>query len=202
MCRNNPSGGGGAPIDRRRFIGLAAFATVGIREALRTRGARAEDSAADSPPAVSDRLVLFTEPQGKTPLRIADIPLDGAPVMALPLSPSSGTVRDGSRLNRIALVRTDPKTLEAAARERAADGVLAFSAVCTHEACFVAGWLPDEGAIVCPCHSSKFNARAEGEVLAGPAPRSLPSLPLKIKGGELVIAGPFSSAPGVRRKSE
>jgi rieske iron-sulfur protein len=202
MCRDNASEDGGACVDRRRFILLAAGATVGIRHALRARVAWAEGSAADSAPALSDRLVAIAEPQGKTPLRPVDVPLGGPPVMALPFDPSSGTVRDGSRLNRIALVRTDPKALEAAARERAADGVLAFSAVCTHEACFVAGWLPDEDAIVCPCHSSKFNARADGEVLSGPAPRSLPSLPLKIEGGELVIAGPFSSAPGVRRKSE
>jgi rieske iron-sulfur protein len=200
MCRHNE--GGQAPIDRRRFIVLAACATVGLRHALCARVARADGSAADSAPAVSDRLVAVADPQGKTPLRPADIPLDGAPVMALPFDPWSATVRDGSRLNRIALVRTDPKALQAPARERAADGVLAFSAVCTHEACFVTGWLPDEGAIVCPCHSSKFNARAEGEVLSGPAPRSLPSVALKIEAGDLVIAGSFTSAPGVRRKSE
>jgi Rieske Fe-S protein len=199
MCRDNE--GGQATIDRRRFIMLVAGA-VGFRHALRPRVARADGSAADYAPAVSDRLVAVGDPQGKTPLRPADIPFDGAPVMALPFEPSSATVRDGSRLNRIALVRTDPKMLEAPARERAADGVLAFSAVCTHEACFVTGWLPDERAIVCPCHSSKFDARAEGEVLSGPAPRALPSLPLKIEAGELVIAGSFSSAPGVRRKSD
>jgi Rieske Fe-S protein len=189
-------------IDRRQFVVWAVGSVVGARHALRAPSAWASESGEDTGPAVSDRLVAVSDPQSKTPLRVADIAVDATPVMALPFDSSSGTVRDGTRLNRILLLRIDPKDMEPAARERAADGVLAFSAVCTHEACFVSGWLPGEACLVCPCHSSKFNARSEGEVLSGPASRALPSLPLKLVGDELAIAGSFSSMPGVKRKSE
>jgi Rieske Fe-S protein len=202
MCDDDESSGGGPQIDRRRFVLLTAVSALGLRHALVVSGARADASAADMPPVAGDRLVAVADPQGTTTLRVADIPLDRGPVIALPVDPVSKTIRDGSRLNRIALVRTDPTSLDGPTRDRSAEGVLAFSAVCTHEACFVAGWLPAEGAIVCPCHSSRFNVRAEGEVLGGPAPRALPSLPLKVDGGELAIAGPFSATPGVRRKND
>src|SRR5262245_10662570 len=202
MCDDDESPGGGPRIDRRRFVLLTAGSAVALRHALRLSDARAEASAADAPPVAGDRLVAVADPQGTTPLRVADIAFDGGPVIALPVDPVSKTIRDGSRLNRIALVRPDPTSLDGPGRGRFGEGISAFSAVCTHEACFVAGWLPAEGALVCPCHSSKFNARAEGEVLGGPAPRALPSLPLKVDRGELAIAGPFSAAPGVRRKSD
>lgn len=189
-----------AEMDRRRFVVLAVGTVLGGAAVLIATPSRADDPASAGP-AISDRLVAFADPQGKTPLRVADIAIGAAPVMAIPLEPGSGTVRDGTRLNRIALLRVDPAALEPAARDRAAEGVLAFSAVCTHEGCFVTGWLANESCLVCPCHSSKFNARSEGEVLGGPAPRSLPSIALKVVDGELAIAGAFSSTPGVKRKS-
>jgi len=51
------------------------------------------------------------------------------------------------------------------------DGLYAISSVCTHLGCIVHA---DEGGFQCPCHGSKFNE--SGEVVSGPAPRSLPWL--------------------------
>ncbi|MCK9931074.1 Rieske (2Fe-2S) protein [Frankia sp. Mgl5] len=48
----------------------------------------------------------------------------------------------------------------------AADEVLAFSAVCTHQGCTVGSVAG--GTINCPCHGSKFDA-ATGAPVAGPA---------------------------------
>ncbi len=48
------------------------------------------------------------------------------------------------------------------------DGISAVSLVCTHLGCIVNR---TEDGFDCPCHGSKFGA--EGQVLAGPAPRGL-----------------------------
>lgn len=53
---------------------------------------------------------------------------------------------------------------------RRPDGFRALSSVCTHLGC-VTRYRPGEETIACPCHGSRFSL--DGEVLAGPAPRSL-----------------------------
>jgi len=44
----------------------------------------------------------------------------------------------------------------------------------------------------CPCHQSQYDLRHGAKVVGGPAPRSLPALPLKVTDGVLDIAGPFT----------
>lgn len=69
---------------------------------------------------------------------------------------------------------------------RDADGeVRAYSAVCTHQGCLVAG--VEDGLIRCPCHGSAFDA-ASGEVVRGPATTALPAVPVRVE-GESVVAG-------------
>jgi nitrite reductase/ring-hydroxylating ferredoxin subunit len=48
----------------------------------------------------------------------------------------------------------------------------AFSAVCTHQGCTVAG--VSNGVITCPCHGSTFDI-ATGAVTQGPATQALPA---------------------------
>ncbi|MEN8189099.1 MAG: Rieske 2Fe-2S domain-containing protein [Thermodesulfobacteriota bacterium] len=48
------------------------------------------------------------------------------------------------------------------------DGLYAISSICTHLGCLVT---PTEWGFQCPCHGSKYTA--EGNVIAGPAPRPL-----------------------------
>ena len=81
-------------------------------------------------------------------------------------------------------------------RAAAAEGVVAYSAVCTHTGCEVGAFLDDEHALYCDCHQSKFNALDRGQVLDGPAPRPLPALPLRVVKGRLEVAGPFTARPG------
>lgn len=61
---------------------------------------------------------------------------------------------------------------------------VALSAVCTHLGCIVK-WLPEEGEFLCPCHGGRFSS--QGEVLTGPPPSPLESLPVSLKDDLLVI---------------
>ncbi len=105
-------------------------------------------------------------------------------------------MRSGSRLNRVVIVRLDATTLGEKTRARAAEGIVAYSAICTHTGCEVGAFLPEEQALYCECHQSRFDPRDEAKVTDGPAPRNLPALPLSVVDGRLVVAGPFSTRPG------
>ncbi len=62
---------------------------------------------------------------------------------------------------------------------------VAYSAVCTHQACTVAY---KGGKLACPCHGSVYDPAKGAEVVAGPAPSPLPEIPVKVESGEVVRA--------------
>jgi Rieske Fe-S protein len=69
---------------------------------------------------------------------------------------------------------------------KADDGTVhAFSSICTHQGCPVSEVA--EGRIICPCHGSQFEADT-GEVAEGPASRSLPSVAVAVRDGEVFPA--------------
>jgi len=57
-------------------------------------------------------------------------------------------------------------------------GLFAFSALCTHSSCVVGKPNATTGAILCPCHGSRFDGN--GNVTAGPATRPLPHFAVTI----------------------
>ena len=146
-------------------------------------------------PAAGDLLVKVGDKE-LAPLAVADIPTSGNPVMAWAISPETKVVKSGSRLNRILLIRLDAAVLAEATKARSAEGVIAYSAICTHTGCEVGTYLAEEQQLYCECHQSKFDPRDQARVTDGPAPRNLPALPLRIVGGRLVVAGPFTTRPG------
>jgi len=130
-------------------------------------------------------------------LELKDIPIGGPPVLAWPMDPASNTVRMDSRLNKILLVRLDPLTIVGSTKDRAADGVVAYSAICPHAGCEVNGWVAEQQILECSCHYSHYNPREGAAVIDGPASRALPALPLKLVDGKLAVAKPFTSRVGI-----
>ena len=59
-----------------------------------------------------------------------------------------------------------------------------FSPVCTHLGCHF-DWEASLEQFVCPCHNSHF--AITGQVLSGPAPRPLDTLPYRIEEGVLYV---------------
>ena len=129
-------------------------------------------------------------------MRPEDIPLNARQIAAWAMDPASRTVRSGSRFNALILLRLNEAALTAATRARAADGVLAYTAICTHEGCDVDGWIADRLMLSCACHESEFDPKDAARVLSGPAPRVLPALPLKTVDSMLVVARPFTARVG------
>jgi rieske iron-sulfur protein len=153
--------------------------------------------AADARPQEGDRLVYADGDQKGKPIKLDALALGGPPVTAMPQDVASGTVRDGSRLNQILLVRLDPARLQPDTQARSAQGVVAYSAVCTHAGCDGFAWTPEKQMYKCPCHDSEFDPADGAKVTGGPATRRLPALPLKISDGVVVVAGVFTARVGV-----
>jgi rieske iron-sulfur protein len=155
----------------------------------------AQGDAASIRPKEGDFLIKVGD-AGAKPLTPEDIPIGATQTMAWPMDPMDGTIRSASRLNRILLVRFNPEKLSAETAVRAADGVVAYTAICTHTGCEVIDWHADEQLLSCPCHYSKFDPKDGARVVDGPAPRTLPALPLQTANGKLVVAGPFITRVG------
>jgi Rieske Fe-S protein len=95
---------------------------------------------------------------GKAVVKAADIPVGG-----------------GKVFETAKVVVTQPKAGE----------FRAFSAICTHKGCTVAGVA--NGTITCPCHGSTYDM-ATGQVTGGPAPAPLPSKTITVSGGSITIS--------------
>ena len=194
-------GGGGASNERstRRDVlaALSAVGAAGVTPSLLPSPAAAEP---DSERPKEGDLFVAQGGEGSesvVPLKPADIPLGGPPVIVWPYDAAGNVIRKGSRLNKVLLLRLDPATLEGVTKERAAEGIVAYSAICPHAGCEVSVWVADQKIFECSCHYSHFNPREAAAVLDGPAPRALAALPLKIVDGNLAVAKPFIGRVGI-----
>lgn len=178
----------GLVIDRRTaLIGAACCCVAGP--------ALAQSS--DGMPAEGDHLVFMEgELEGK-PVTGDKLTVGGEPVIAVPAD-ASGAVKTGSRFNKIVLVRMSAEDISADIKDQVTpDGVIALSAICTHQACTVNGWNKDDKALLCFCHGSQFYPGQGGKVAKGPARKRLPILPVKVgENNTFVVAGPLAGKPG------
>jgi Rieske Fe-S protein len=174
---------------KRRDV-LKAAAALGIRF-------RQGDTASIRPK--EGDLLVKSGDGSTTPLTAADIPLGARPTVAWAMDPADKTVRSGSRLNQLLLVRLDPEKLAPETRARSAAGVIAYTAICTHNGCDIDDWLAAEQLLSCSCHSSSFDPKDGAKVVDGPAPRGLPALPLKVVDGRLVVAKGFNAPVGYEK---
>jgi rieske iron-sulfur protein len=176
--------------------GRRALLAAGI--GLAARAAAAQSDPANERPKEGDLLVKVggIEP---VPLTPESLPLGAGQVLAWPMDPVGNVVRSGSRLNKVLLVRLDPAVLEPPTGARAADGVVGYSAICPHTGCEVVNWWPDRLILECPCHNSQYDPKAGGRVIAGPSPRGLAALPLRITDGKLAVARPFIGRLGIQQ---
>lgn len=183
---------------QRRTL-LKGAVAVGVMPLLEARAAEDEDPSKARPQA-GDQFVFFSGERKGEVITIDALPLGGPQIMAYPIDPNSDTIRDGSRLNQVVLVRLEPDDLSEEASVNAAEGVVAYSAVCSHQACPVSMWRKQKGTLYCSCHGSEFDPKDAAKVVAGPAKRRLAMVPLATEDGTLVATGPFTGRVGPAKR--
>ena len=199
-CSGQPETCACAAQTRRELL-LGALATTACLGSSAAAHAGEDAPGSDERPQKGDLLVLSEGDNEGQLIKPDDLKLGGPPVRAWPKDPKTSVVRSGSRLNEILVVKLDSNELDETTRARAADGIVAYSAVCAHAACPVSEWVKaDQGADVtvfkCPCHNSEYDPRQSAQVVFGPAPRRLAALPLSLSEGSLTVAGPFIGKVG------
>jgi len=179
---------------RRILLGGCLAAAVGLYD----QHACAQDDDPDrmERPKKGDQFVYLGGDHDGEVIGPSDLKAGDPSVLAWPYDPEKKVPRDGSRLNVVVLVRLKPSDIAEEEAKYASDGVVAFSATCTHQQCPVAEWLTELQIFQCPCHQSRFDPKQGAKVVGGPAPRPLPKLPIAIADGKLQVAGPFVGRVG------
>ena len=166
----------------------------------RSAAADEDQPGSDERPQKTDVLVFSEGEHAGEVIKPQDLKLGGPPAHAWPKDSKTSVVRKGSRLNELLVIRLDPAELDDETRSRAADGIVAYSAICSHAGCPVTGWLKgaagDNDVLKCFCHNSEFDPRHSAEVVFGPALRRLAALPLTTADGSLTVAATFVGKVG------
>ena len=188
-------------VDRGRRQSVGLLLATGLVAALPGRGAGATEDLAPSkmPPQPGDELVFVKGDRRYEAITVADLAGPDTVLEAWPKDPATGTVRRRSRLNRVLLLRLDPASLDEATAAQGIDGILAYSAFCTHAGCFIENYRTEEQAIYCHCHNSMFDPRTNGKVVGGPAQAPLAHLPIKLDGEKLLVDGTFQGHVGIKQ---
>jgi rieske iron-sulfur protein len=181
--------------DRRTLLQAALAAGVGA--SLPTLAEAKDVPPKNMRPQAGDKFVFATGDKAGTEIKPEDLPEGGPQIIAWPFDPKTNTLRDGSRLNQVLLVRLDPASLDEETKARAADGVVAYAATCSHAQCPVTTWTHETHYLHCPCHQSEYDPREGGKVVGGPSTRPLPALPLRLEDGLLTAAGSFTGKVGL-----
>lgn len=136
--------------------------------------------------AAGDQFVYATAASGQAvgdPVKAADLQV-GASVQAFPKG------KTDNQRNLVQLVRIGAG--------QGKEGLVAYSAICTHLGCVVYAQLNTNGQIACPCHASRFDPAQGAAVIGGPAPRPLPGVPLDVQpDGTIIAVGPVDGPIGV-----
>ncbi|MDX3970582.1 MAG: Rieske 2Fe-2S domain-containing protein [Bradyrhizobium sp.] len=184
----------------RRTLLLGVLATTACLGCSPPARAGEDPPGSDERPQKGDLLVFSEGEQEGKIITVADLKAGGPPLHAWPKDPSTSVVRSASRLNEILIIKLDPAELDEKTRARAVDGIIAYSAICSHAGCPVTAWVKsdvgDKEVFKCMCHNSEYDPRAGAQVVFGPAPRRLAALPLALADGSLSVAGNFVGKVG------
>jgi rieske iron-sulfur protein len=204
VCAESGTAGSSRPDRNRRALILTALATGACIAASNSLAAADEDQpGSDERPQKTDVLVLSEGEHAGDVIKPQDLKLGGPPLRAWPKDPKTSVIRNGSRLNEVLVVKLDPAELDDETRSRAADGIVAYSAICAHAGCPVTAWVKgaagDKDVLKCVCHNSEYDPRQGAQVVFGPAPRRLAALPLAMADGSLSVAAPFVGKVGAQQ---
>jgi Rieske Fe-S protein len=187
-------------LERRKFLkSCACIAAIGAAESVTTHAQASSKKPKMARPQPGDTLVVEDGHGNARAISASELVQEVQPIMAFPQEPISGVIRSGSRFNKIMVMRLDPNLMDEETKKHSDNGIVAYSAICTHQGCDVNSYIEDKKEFFCFCHYSRFDPYAAGKVANGPATRRLAMLPIEIKDDLLVVKAPFTRKPGYKK---
>lgn len=180
---------------RRNMLGGALALALAPLGATSMSALAQEPGARTNKPEPGDKLAFIMGPKKDQEIKPEDLKIGEQPTLAYPIDSVTGKVL-ASRVSMLTVVRIKADAITEKSAKNAADGIVAFSSLCTHAGCPITTLHPSQTQIVCNCHGSVFDAGNRGAVTTGPATRRLAMLPLEIKDGVLLVAGKFDGPLG------
>lgn len=182
---------GAEEIGRRRFLrrllaGAAGALGIALLFPIRSLGPNPGDSLNHTDWAPGSRAV---DESGR-PVHLDNLALGGV----LTVFPEGHA---GDATDQTLLIRASEEAfVTAKGRETwAPSGCVAYSKVCTHAGCPVGLYQHRTQQLLCPCHQSLFDVLRGAQPVFGPAPRSLPQLPLMVDADGFIHAQRDYSEP-------
>ena len=170
------------------LVGAAAVMSVGV-----STPAFAEPQ--KDAPQVGDVFVFLNGPKKGAVAKVDDIAVGADAVSARAKDPK-GDVRDGDNFI-VLLYRVPKEKVPSDMAGDTVDGVMCYSAICTHQGCTMDEMHKPEMWFICPCHDAEFDPLQMGKNTGGATCHSLAYFPVKSDGGTIVMSGLPSGPVGI-----
>jgi ubiquinol-cytochrome c reductase iron-sulfur subunit len=175
---------GSGEFGRRRFLrrllgGAVGLLGVALLFPIRSLGPNPDDKLKRTAWFSGSRLL---DASGKA-VQIGDVAVGGV-VTVFP----EGAIGDASAQTLLIRASDVPVVTRKGRETWSPSGYLGFSKVCTHAGCPVGLYEHRTQQLLCPCHQSLFDVLSGAKPVFGPAPRSLPQLPIMIDDAGFIVA--------------
>ena len=180
------------------LAGAAAMVSVGGSLKAFAAGGRGAQPQPVGAPERHDSFVYADGPNKGKDVMTADIVLDAPPITVQAKNGETGEVRESEK-STVLVYRVAPEKIQDDIRGDTVDGIIAYSALCTHQGCLLSEWDKAAKQFICPCHNGLFDPLKGGVNTAGSPTRAIPQIPLKDHEGKLIVGDAILSWIGVKR---
>jgi len=161
------------------LVGATALGTVGGSLPAFAAGGAGDQPQPPGAPMSHDGFVYNDGPKKGEDVKTAEIVLEAPPISVQAKDSVTGKVRESEK-SRVLLYRVKADTIPIEWRGDSADGILAYSALCTYDGNLIEpkDWDATNKQFVCSSCQTKYDAVKGAAVVAGPGKRELPQVPI------------------------
>jgi rieske iron-sulfur protein len=155
-------------------IGLSLVSAFYVGASLRPK----KEVTPEKEPLKPGDILVYAQGGGEPkPIRLEELKPGDPFVLAYPMDPKTKVVKSGEAKNTVLVARYSPEELAPEVAQHAVEGVVAYSAVCTHLGCIISQWLADKRRGSAPATAAPTTSGTGPRWWPAPRPAPSPSFP-------------------------